>query len=95
MKINDFEKTLDRFGTNLDAWPADLAGDGRALLSQSPEASGAYNALLQIEALIAGNAPRIDPARAARRGRRRRRQSPRRTERPYDDSERRRCPLLA
>ena len=66
MKINDFEKTLDRFGTNLDAWPAGLAGDGRTLLSQSPEASGTYATLLQIEALIAGSAPRIDPARAAR-----------------------------
>ena len=66
MKINDFEKTLDRFGTNLDAWPAGLARDGKALLSQSAEASSTYNALLQIEALIAGSAPRIDPARAAR-----------------------------
>jgi hypothetical protein len=66
MKISDFEKALDQYGPNLGAWPMELGKEGRALLSVSPYARRSYDALIQIEALIAGSAPQIDVARAAR-----------------------------
>jgi hypothetical protein len=66
MKISDFEKALDQYGTNLGAWPAEFEKEGRTLLSASPAAGRSYDTLVRIEALIAGSAPQIDAARAAR-----------------------------
>ncbi len=66
MLTKDFETLLDRWGTDLAAWPEAEADAGRLLLVWSKDARAAYDALLQVETYIAASRPAVTAAQASR-----------------------------
>jgi hypothetical protein len=64
MTIKNFENLLDRFGSDLDSWPANESGGARELISSSLQARIAYNRLVKLEAGIRATRPVIEASRA-------------------------------
>ncbi len=62
--MKNFDKLLDRYGTDLDQWPAAHAAEARRFLIISSEARQYHRELLQIERLIAFSRPAIEAAAA-------------------------------
>ena len=52
MTADDFDAHLDRLGTNIDRWPADLAHDARRLLAQSADARSRLKSASALDVLL-------------------------------------------
>jgi hypothetical protein len=74
MNLTEFHDHLDRWGANLDAWPAPAAAAGRALLDTSADARASWHTARAIDRHLSGqkrhHAPPSLTSRitAARRG---------------------------
>jgi hypothetical protein len=60
--MKDFQTRLDRYGADLDQWPAADAAEARRLLLVSPDARRQHRELADLEQRIAESRPEIDPA---------------------------------
>jgi len=63
MKEKDFEAALDRYGADLDSWPAEKARRARLLISASDEARRSHQTMIRLESLLGATRPTIAPAR--------------------------------
>jgi hypothetical protein len=66
MKITKFDRMLDRYGADFDAWPRQDASHARRLIETSAPARRSYAALRLLESQLRETRPEIDRARAER-----------------------------
>ena len=64
--MRDFQIRLDRYGANLEQWPAAEAAEARRLLLVSRDARQLQQRFAEIEQQIAASRPKIDPAAVQR-----------------------------
>lgn len=66
MTDDEFSQHLDRFGGDLDRWPAAAAVAGRRLLAVSPTAQALLDDMALIERTLSGTEPPPPPGLADR-----------------------------
>jgi hypothetical protein len=62
MKLDEFEQLLDRYGSEVGAWPAELADAGNALLGDSQDANRLRDQQAEVETVLARGRSHAAPA---------------------------------